>query len=151
LLDNTNIASLSGHGGCVYALALSADNKWLFSGSDDHAIKIWRIALLTSWSDSEHRHHTLLPDQSGANFELLAALPPEWLFWDDLRRVLQAWCTVWYHDALDCLKPIPRLMPWPCDLFRRLDLETLDRILVHFTFLSPTPCCSRLSCRCCCP
>ncbi len=44
LADRTNTATLSVHTNKVRALALSTDNKWLYSGSDDTSIKIWRLA-----------------------------------------------------------------------------------------------------------
>jgi WD40 repeat protein len=93
LADNTNTATLNGHTGSVLALALSADNQRLYSGSGDLCIKVWRIPLLTWWS--EHRHHTLLCDQSRAIFELLVVESFNSLSWDDLRHVIQAWCSIW--------------------------------------------------------
>ena len=41
---NKLIRKLDGHGGQVTCLALSADEKWLFTGSDDSTIRQWDLA-----------------------------------------------------------------------------------------------------------
>jgi WD40 repeat protein len=38
------VATLRDHTDWIRALALSADNRWLYSGSDDATIKVWRLA-----------------------------------------------------------------------------------------------------------
>ena len=55
--DTYNIDSFTGHSGAVFSCALSHDNKYILSGSDDNTLKLWDaesgscISTLTGHSD----------------------------------------------------------------------------------------------------
>ena len=44
--DMQQVASLSGHEGSIYALAVSSDSRYLFSGGGDQTLRIWNLADL---------------------------------------------------------------------------------------------------------
>ena len=44
--DMQQVASLSGHDGPIFALAVSSDSRYLFSGGRDQTLRIWNLADL---------------------------------------------------------------------------------------------------------
>ena len=44
--DMQQVASLSGHDGSVFALAVSSDSRYVFSGGKDQTLRIWNLADL---------------------------------------------------------------------------------------------------------
>jgi WD40 repeat protein len=136
--------TLTGHTNSVWVLALSTDNQWLYSGSGDDTIKVWRIADYTCVA-------TLI-DHTDAVTTVVLSADNRWLYSGSYDQTIKIWrladhtvaatlpCygTAFVTDSqwlyVGCgrhiqIRPLPMWQLWHETRHYRLSIEQAQRIV----------------------
>ena len=82
---------LSSHEGAVYALAISPDGRWLFTGSEDKFGFLWDLPAITESPDSPAAPSFALAEHQDAIFTAAFSHDGRWLFTGDKGGGLFRW------------------------------------------------------------